>query len=137
MTAATQAAYVATAPIPVSPPPIAHAGAIGWLRANLFSSPFNVALTLLCGLLILWLVPPLLKFLLIDAVWTGTDRQACLPTPDRPEVGACWAFVRDRINFFVYGFYPIDQRWRVDVFFAALAFGIGWLPWLDSPRRDI
>jgi general L-amino acid transport system permease protein len=45
--------------------------------------------------------------------------------------------VRDRINFFVYGFYPIDQRWRVDVFFAALAFGIGWLTWLDAPRRSI
>jgi general L-amino acid transport system permease protein len=137
MTAATQAAYVATAPVPVSPPPITHAGAIGWLRANLFSSPFNLALTLLCVLLILWLVPPLVRFLLIDAVWSGADRQACLATPEHPEVGACWAFVRDRINFFVYGFYPIDQRWRVDVFFAALAFGIGWLTWLDAPRRSI
>ena len=37
---------------------------------------------------------------------------------------------------FIYGFYPIDQRWRVDVFFVALAFGIGWLTWLDAPRRD-
>ncbi len=137
MTVATQAAYVASSPIPAIPPPSAHAGVIGWLRANLFSSPFNVALTIVCALLILWIVPSLLRFLLIDAVWTGADRQACLATPEHPEVGACWAFVRDRINFFVYGFYPIDQRWRVDVFFAALAFGVGWLTWLDAPRRDI
>ena len=137
MTVAAQAAYVASSPIPAIPPPAAHAGAIGWLRANLFSSPFNVALTLLCGLLILWLVPPFVRFLLIDAVWSGADRQACLATPEHPEVGACWAFVRDRINFFVYGFYPIDQRWRVDVFFAALVFGIVWLTWLDAPRRNI
>ncbi len=30
-------------------------------------------------------------------------------------------FVFERINFFIYGFYPIEQRWRVDVFFALLA----------------
>ena len=131
-----QATFVGGAPIPALPPPSTHAGAIGWLRANLFSSPLNTALTILCGLLIFWVVPPLVKFLLLDAVWSGSDRQACLATPDHPEVGACWAFVRERINFFIYGFYPVEQRWRVDVFFAALAFGIGWLTWLDAPRRD-
>ena len=136
MTAPVQAAFVASAPLPALPPPPTHAGAIGWLRANLFSSLFNTALTILCGLLLLWLVPPLLKFLLLDAVWTGADRQACLATPDRPEVGACWAFVRERLNFFIYGFYPVDQRWRVDIFFAALAAGVGWLTWLNAPRRD-
>src|ERR1700681_3331667 len=120
MATATQAAFVAILPIPATPPPPAHAGAIGWLRANLFSSPFNAVLTILGVAFILWVVPPLLRFLLIDAVWSGADRLACLATPDHPEVGACWAFVRDRINFFIYGFYPIDQRWRVDVFFALL-----------------
>jgi general L-amino acid transport system permease protein len=136
MAVTNQAAFVASAPIPALPPPPAHSGAIGWLRANLLSSPFNVALTILCCLLILWAVPPLLKFLLLDAVWTGADRQDCLVSSQRPEVGACWAFVRERLNFFIYGFYPVEQRWRVDVFFAALAFGIGWLTWLDAPRRD-
>jgi general L-amino acid transport system permease protein len=136
MTATNEAAFVMRAPIPALPPPTAHSGAIGWLRANLLSSPFNVALTILCCLLVIWLMPPLLRFLVFDAVWTGADRQACLATAQRPEVGACWAFVRERLNFFIYGFYPIEQRWRVDVFFAALAFGIGWLTWLDAPRRD-
>ena len=40
-------------------------------------------------------------------------------------------------SYFVYGFYPIGARWRVDLFFAALAFGIVWLAWLSAPRRDI
>ena len=137
MTAATQTVFVASSQIPATPPPLIHSGAIGWMRTNLFSSPFNAVLTILCVAFILWVVPPLLRFLLIDAVWTGADRLACLATPDHPEVGACWAFVRDRINFFIYGFYPIDQRWRVDVFFAVLALGIGWLTWLDAPRRDM
>jgi general L-amino acid transport system permease protein len=51
--------------------------------------------------------------------------------------GACWAFVSERINFFTYGFYPIAERWRVDVFFVLLAFGIGWMTWLGAPRRDL
>src|ERR1700680_3935318 len=116
MPAAAQVAFFAGAPMPALPPPRAHAGLIGWLRVNLFSSLFNTVLTLLFGLLMLWVVPPILQFLVFDAVWTGSDRQACLATPDRPEVGACWAFVRERLNFFIYGFYPVDQRWRVDIF---------------------
>jgi general L-amino acid transport system permease protein len=41
------------------------------------------------------------------------------------------------LSYFVYGFYPFAARWRVDVFFLALAFGIGWLAWLSAPRRDL
>src|SRR6187200_484111 len=50
---------------------------------------------------------------------------------------ACRAFVIDRINFFTYGFYPISERWRVDIFFVLLAVGVVWMAWLDAPRRDI
>jgi general L-amino acid transport system permease protein len=39
--------------------------------------------------------------------------------------------------FFTYGFYPIEERWRVDVFFVLLAIGIGWMAWLNAPRRDL
>ena len=76
------------------PPPIAHTGILGWLRANLLSSPANVVLTVICTSLIIWVLPPLLRFLLIDAVWSGSDRTACLATAANPEPGACWAFVR-------------------------------------------
>src|SRR5262245_63756991 len=130
-------AFVRTAPIAAMPPPRSQSGAIGWLKDNLFSSPLNIVLTVLSLLLIVWVVPPLIKFLIIDAVWDGASRVDCLPRPEHPEVGACWAFVIDRINFFTYGFYPVEERWRVNVFFALLAFGIGWMAWLDAPRRDI
>ncbi|MSP46298.1 MAG: amino acid ABC transporter permease [Xanthobacteraceae bacterium] len=130
-------AFVRARPIVPLPPPLTEAGAIGWVRKNLFSSTLNVALTVVCAALIVWLVPPLVKFLLIDAVWTGTSRVDCLPRPDYPEVGACWAFVIDRINFFTYGFYPIEERWRVNVFFVLLAAGVAWMAWLDAPRRDL
>lgn len=96
------------------PPPIRNIGAIGWMRANLFSSISNTVLTLFgIGLLAL-IIPPLVRFLLIDAVWTGSNRDACLG----PSVGACWPFIQAKFAQLIYGFYPIGQRWRVDLVFA-------------------
>jgi general L-amino acid transport system permease protein len=132
-----QPAFVRTLPMDALPPPATMTGAIGWARANLFSGPFNILMTLLVILLIVWVVPPLIKFLLIDATWSGTDREACLASDARPEAGACWAFVRERLPYFIYGSYPIPQRWRVDIFFAMLALGITWMLWLGAPRRDL
>jgi general L-amino acid transport system permease protein len=129
--------YLRTAPAERLPPPAARGGALGWLRENLFSSPGNIALTVVCLALIGWAVPPLLRFFVIDAVWSGADRTACLASPDNPHPGACWAFIRVWSSYFVYGFYPIAERWRVDAFFAALALGIAWLAWLSAPRRDL
>jgi len=130
-------AYVRTAPPAPVAPPMAALGPLRWIGDHLFSSVSNGLLTVLVIGLLAWVIPPLVQFLVIDAVWSGTDREACLVTPARPEVGACWAFVREWFSFFIYGPYPVDQRWRVDVFFGLLAFGIGWLLWLDAPRRDL
>ncbi|MGB7100438.1 MAG: amino acid ABC transporter permease [Xanthobacteraceae bacterium] len=132
-----QPSYLRLLPAEVLPPPIARAGILGWLRANLFSSPANIALTLIGVLFIVWALPPLVRFFLIDAVWSGADREACLASPALPNPGACWAFVRVWFSYFVYGFYPLHERWRVDVFFLALAFGIAWLLRLSAPRRDL
>jgi general L-amino acid transport system permease protein len=116
------------------PPPTAARGAVAWLRRNLFPGPLNAALTLGCIVFIVWAVPPLVRFFLIDAVWSGADRDACI----KPMAsGACWAFVRAWFSYFIYGSYPAGERWRVDVFFASLAFGIAWLAWLKAPRRGL
>jgi general L-amino acid transport system permease protein len=130
-------AFVRGQPLAPLPPPVAVSGAIGWLRQNLFSSALNIALTVLCALLIVWVVPPLVKFLIIDAVWDGAGRADCMSQPGQPEVGACWAFIFDKISFLTYGFYPIGERWRVDVFFVLLAVGVVWMAWLNAPRRDL
>jgi len=128
-----QPGFVRTMPMDALPPPMAMTGALGWARANLFSGPFNILMTILVILMIVWIVPSLLNFLIIDATWSGTDREACLASATRPEPGACWAFVRERLPYFIYGSYPIPQRWRVDIFFALLAIGIAWLLWLGAP----
>jgi general L-amino acid transport system permease protein len=130
-------AYVRATPAPFMPPPAATVGPLGWIRANLFPSVGSGVLTVLITLLLIWITVPLIDFLIVDAVWTGSDREACLSTAERPVVGACWAYIGDRFAYIVYGSYPIAGRWRVDIFFAVLAFGTAWLLWLEAPRRDI
>ena len=129
-------AFVRLAPAPRLAPPLASTGVLGWLRANLFSSPLNGLLTLATLAALAWVVPPVIRFLFIDAVWSGSDREACLAFGEG-EAGACWAFVRERFAYFIYGSYPMRERWRVDLFFLLLAFGLGWLGWLDAPRRRL
>ncbi len=135
--AVTEIAFVRHSTIAPQPPPMTMTGIVGWLRENLFSSPFNIALTILLALLFAWIVPDLIRFLLIDAVWTGADRDACLESVQHRDIGACWPFVWERLPYFIYGSYPIPERWRVDVFFALLAIGIGWMLWLNAPRREL
>lgn len=106
--------------LPQVPAPDGSKGALRWLRTNLFATPLDTALTLLALLALAWYLPPLLKWLFIDAVWTGEGREACATLgqggvmPDGWS-GACWAFVNAKFEQFIYGRYPIDQRWRVNI----------------------
>lgn len=119
------------------PAPALVRGPIAWMRRHLFSSATNIALTLFAAYLVYLVVPPLARFLVLDAVWTGSDRDACRPEVVKRAVGACWPFVTDKINFFVYGSYPAAERWRVNVVFGLFAVAVGWLLWLRAPRRDL
>ena len=129
--------FVQAQHLPPQPAPMRMTGAIGWVRANLLSTPANIVLTVVVLALVVWIVYGIVDFLLIQAVWTGADRTACLASTVHREVGACWPFVWDRLNYFIYGSYPIPERWRVDVFFALLAVGVAWMLWLQAPRRDL
>ena len=94
---------------PDLPAPALSVGPLGWLRANLFSNWRNTLLTLL-GLYLVWqVVPPLIDWAFIEADWRGESRADC------SREGACWVFIGERFGQFMYGFYPQDQRWRVDL----------------------
>jgi general L-amino acid transport system permease protein len=129
--------FVSREKLEALPPPNLARGPIAWVRANLFSGPLNTILTLVGVYLLYVAVPPLMRFLFINAVWTGSDRAACREDTVGHPVGACWAFVWDKLNYFTYGSYPASERWRVDVFFVLLAIGVVWLLWLRAPRRDL
>jgi general L-amino acid transport system permease protein len=84
----------------------------------LFGSALNACLTLAGFALIVLLAYPTIRFLLVDAVWSGTSRTDCLAeTVGRP-VGACWPFVFAKFRQFMYGFYPESEQWRVNLTYA-------------------
>jgi general L-amino acid transport system permease protein len=107
--------------VPERAAPIKTTGFVGFLRTRLFNSPTNIVLTILGALLVWVIVVPAVRFMLIDAVWTGTDRNACLAKTPADVVGACWPFVRAKFAQFIYGFYPEAERWRVNLTFFLAA----------------
>lgn len=118
----TTPSFVREALVPERAAPVKTTGFVGFLRTRLFNSPTNILLTIL-GVLLLWYtVVPATRFLLIDAVWTGKDRNACLAENAGHAVGACWPFVQAKFTQFIYGFYPEAERWRANLtlFLAAL-----------------
>ena len=111
--AMTTEAYVRTDEAPSLPPPPNMVGMQGWLLKNLFSTIGDSVITVVFGILILWLVWQTFEFAILRAVWTGENREACTGE----NLGACWPMVVAKFPQWIYGFYPIDQRWRVNVCF--------------------
>ena len=122
---------------PDLPPPITVAGPIAWVRANLFSSPLNIALTLLSAFLIYVIVPPVLNWGIFNATWTFPPEvvtgERAPKFSDCAPGGACWIFVGARLGQFIYGFYPEPERWRVILSFVMAMVGIYGL--LGAPVR--
>ena len=107
--------------VPERRAPIKTTGFVGFLRTRLFNTPTNALLTVL-GALLLWVtIVPTVRFLLLDAVWDGNDRTACLAQTVGHPVGACWPFVQAKFIQFIYGFYPEPERWRVNLTFGLAA----------------
>ncbi len=95
-----------------------------WARENLFFSAWGTLATLSLALLLAWALPPLVKWALLDAVWSGATRDVCLTPEGTVGGGACWVFVKVRFGQLMYGFYPLEQRWRVDAAALTLALGL-------------
>ena len=101
-------------PLAAEPPPPTAAGLFGWLRANLFSTVSNTILTVAAVALLAVTVPPVIRWALIDAVWSAPNSRACRGA------GACWAFIAEKWRFILFGTYPYEQHWRP--FSAVLIF---------------
>ncbi|WP_369723754.1 MULTISPECIES: amino acid ABC transporter permease [unclassified Bradyrhizobium] len=95
--------------------PVKTTGFVGLLRTRLFNSPTNILLTILGALLLWYTVIPSVRFLIVDAVWTGNDRAACLAENAGFTVGACWPYIQAKLPQLIYGFYPDAERWRVNL----------------------
>ncbi|MAA65423.1 MAG: amino acid ABC transporter permease [Alteromonadaceae bacterium] len=96
-------------------PPVRAFAPVQWVRNNLFNTWYNILLTLVVGYLLVTSLWPLLNWAFFDANFAGESPSDCT------SAGACWLFINQRMNFFMYGFYPDELQWRVDIMFALLA----------------
>ncbi|MBB3560720.1 general L-amino acid transport system permease protein [Rhizobium sp. BK512] len=109
--------FVRTTMLAQEPPPSGEKGAGAWIRRNLLATPKDIVLTLLAVTFLAWALPHAIDWLFVQAVWTGPDRTFCATTVQggiQPDgwSGACWAFVNAKFDQFIYGRYPLDERWR-------------------------
>lgn len=96
-------------------PPQVTIGLLAWLRKNLFSTWYNIALTLLAA----WL---LFLFLRPAVEWAATE--------------ARWGVIEANLTLFMVGQYPRDQIWRVWLIIYILAglIGFSWGVWKNAAR---
>lgn len=116
---------------PNLPPPKVETGVSHWLRTRMFSSPLNTILTLLSFALVVWIIPPLVNWAFLTAVWSGNNPSVC----EVDGSGACWAFVGTKLNQFIYGLYPIAERWRVGLLFIIFFVLIIYLVVPKTPKK--
>jgi general L-amino acid transport system permease protein len=91
---------------------------LNYIREKFFSSPIDAFLTISISYLIYLTIPPLLDWMLISATFSGDSKKECVSG------GACWVFVKIWINRFLYGMYPNDEIWRINLPFAFLVVSI-------------
>lgn len=97
--------------------PRSQVGPGAWIRRSLFSTPTDSVMTILAALVVAWALPQVLNWLFFSAIWSGADRTACLTTEQGGQLppgwsGACWPFVTSRFGQFMFGRYPLEERWR-------------------------
>lgn len=96
-------------------PPVTVVGPWAWLRKNLFSTWYNVALTLLA----LWLL-----FIILRPAyeWATTE--------------ARWGVIEANLTLFMIGLYPRDQIGRIwlTIFLLAGLIGFSWGVWREAAR---
>ena len=83
------------------------------LRDRIAPTPLSAVASLIIALVLAWTVWTLVSWAIGRAVWMAPDRVACAV----PDAGACWPFAVEKKLQWVYGLYPIDQRWRPNIVF--------------------
>ena len=93
-------------------PPYSARGPLRWIMNNLIATPYHVAFSLLILSLLYITVLPFINWAIIDATFQGNTKADCSGD------GACWVFIAHKIDFFIYGFYPEEEIYRINWIFG-------------------
>jgi general L-amino acid transport system permease protein len=92
------------------------AGALAWVKANLFPTWASTAVTLALGYIIVRIVIAFVSWAFIWAVWsvpyspTGIAETGVCQSAKG--FGACWAVIHDKYRLILFGRYPYEEQWR-------------------------
>ena len=130
----TNAPFVRHKLIEEQVPPVTQRGVVKWARENLFSSPFNVIMTILS----LWVIYSIVKGSapwFLNGVWEAESVRECYDILDGAR-GACFAVLKERFPQLIYGFkYPPTEFWRPNIAVILLLFALGPVLFRRLPRK--
>ena len=131
-------AFVRDGLIAPKPPPMSEVGAIGWMRANLFSGWLNSILTLASVAGTVFVFYELLPWM-FQSSWTANSvaecRAAVAGAYGEGVNGACWAVIRERYLQLLYGFYPANMYWRPNLTFVLMLVALSPILFPNLPRK--
>ena len=97
------------------------------LNKNINTNNFNAILTLLIIFTIIKSTPPIMSWFIIDANIAGDTKEACTGS------GACWTYIKIWMRRFLYGMYPNELQWRINVSFVLL-LGLAFVGYFATER---
>ncbi|WP_409522526.1 amino acid ABC transporter permease [Nitrincola sp. MINF-07-Sa-05] len=118
-------------PSPSRPPLKSNRGFIVTVRDRCFNSVGNSLLTLCVSVVLFYLLKHILDWAVFNAVFIADNRRQCM---DLSAEGACWAGVISWFNSLIYGRFPIEEQWRVNL---GVMLGVVWLLPLKSKRLPL
>ena len=83
------------------------------LNKNINTNSFNAFLSLIIIFVVIKSLPPLLSWFVLDANIAGDSKDACTGS------GACWTYIKIWFNRFMYGMYPNEEQWRINLSFIS------------------
>lgn len=151
-------AFVRNEDAPILPPPATEVGFSGWLWQNIFSSMadfksasssirsiFIALITILLAYFCFIQFYSVIDFAIISAVWSdpeGLKREVCWTVEQGGSLpsgwhGACWPFVWAKQKFLLYGSYPSEHVWRVNLAIIIGLVGLVYVMIENLPYRFI
>lgn len=95
-----------------------------WIKTNIFPTPFQAIVSLFLIFFLYIVLGKLLSWAVFNAVWSAESGQVCRELSQGN--GACWAFIKEKILFIMFGFYPAEERWRAWIALALFFVGIAY-----------
>ena len=77
------------------------------LKQKLFNSPLDTLITIVCAVLLVYLLVNAIDWIFLSSIWSAEDEPLC-----REVTGACWSVIDARHRIIFFGLFPYEEHWR-------------------------